>query len=51
MAGEVGRIAPGLHADIIAVRGDPTHDITALRGVVFVMKNGVVYLRPIARTT
>jgi imidazolonepropionase-like amidohydrolase len=46
----LGRIAPDLRADIIAVRGDPTRDISALRGVVFVMKNGVVYLSPIAKT-
>jgi imidazolonepropionase-like amidohydrolase len=50
MAGQIGRIAPGLRADIIAVHGDPTHDIATLRGVVFVMKDGVVYLRPIAKT-
>jgi imidazolonepropionase-like amidohydrolase len=50
MADEIGSIAPGLAADIIAVDGDPLADITAVRRVVFVMKGGVVY-RNEARTT
>jgi imidazolonepropionase-like amidohydrolase len=40
---EIGAIAPGLQADIIALDGDPLKDITAVRRVVFVMKGGVVY--------
>jgi len=40
---QIGAIAPGLQADIIALAGDPLHDITAVRRVVFVMKGGVVY--------
>jgi imidazolonepropionase-like amidohydrolase len=40
---EIGVIAPGFQADIIAVDGDPTKDITALGRVVFVMKGGRVY--------
>jgi imidazolonepropionase-like amidohydrolase len=43
MAGEIGSIAPGLEADIIALDGDPLRDITAVRRVVFVMKGGIVY--------
>lgn len=40
---EIGSIAPGLQADIIALNGDPLTDITAVRRVSFVMKGGVVY--------
>ena len=43
MADEIGSIAPGLQADIIALDGDPLKDITAVRRVVFVMKGGIVY--------
>ena len=39
----IGEIAPGMDADIIALDGDPREDITAVRRVVFVMKNGHVY--------
>ncbi|MGY1982085.1 metal-dependent hydrolase family protein [Nocardia gipuzkoensis] len=38
-----GRLAPGLLADIIAVPGDPTRDITVTEHVRFVMKGGVVH--------
>lgn len=40
---EIGSIAPGLQADIIALDGDPLTDITVVRRVSFVMKGGVVY--------
>jgi imidazolonepropionase-like amidohydrolase len=40
---EVGTLAPGMEADLIAVDGDPLKDITALRRVVFVMTGGKVY--------
>jgi imidazolonepropionase-like amidohydrolase len=40
---QIGSIAPGMQADIIALDGDPLKDITAARRVVFVMKGGVVY--------
>src|SRR5712692_8924971 len=43
MADQIGSIAPGLQADIIALDGDPLKNITAVRRVVFVMKGGVVY--------
>ena len=46
LANEIGTIAPGFQADIIAVDGDPTKDITALGRVVFVMKGGRVYKNP-----
>src|SRR5438067_3625391 len=43
MADQIGSIATGLQADIIALDGDPLKDITAARRVVFVMKGGVGY--------
>lgn len=39
----LGSIAPGRFADIIAVSGDPTRDVSELERVQFVMKAGVVY--------
>jgi len=50
MGDQIGRIAPGLEADIIALDGDPLRDITAVRRVVFVMKGGIVY-KNVARRT
>jgi len=43
LSDQIGSIAPGLQADIIALDGDPLKDVTAVRRVVFVMKGGVVY--------
>ncbi len=39
---QIGAVAPGFEADIIAVRGNPLTDITALKRVSFVMKGGIV---------
>ena len=43
--GSIGEIAPGAYADIIATKGNPLEDISALEHVHFVMKNGTVYKR------
>lgn len=46
LSGRVGRLAPGLAADVIAVEGDPLADPAALERVRFVMQGGVVRRRP-----
>ena len=43
MSGQLGVIAPGAYADIIAVSGDPLRDVSVLKNVSFVMKDGMVF--------
>ncbi len=43
MRGQLGVVAPGAYADVIAVAGDPLADVHALQQVQFVMKDGVVF--------
>jgi len=45
MTGDIGVIAPGAYADVVAVNGDPIRDISILKNVVFVMKDGAVFKR------
>jgi imidazolonepropionase-like amidohydrolase len=40
---QIGSIAPGMQADIIAIDGDPLKDPAAIRKVVFVMKGGRIF--------
>jgi len=43
LEGEIGFIKPGLQADIVVVKGDPSKEISVLRKVQWVMKDGVIY--------
>ena len=46
-ADDLGRLAPGYLADIIAVAGDPSLDISTTLDVGFVMKDGVIHKRTV----
>ena len=48
-AGELGVLAPGAYADVVAVAGDPLADVKVLEKVVFVMKDGTVYREAASR--
>ena len=43
LANEAGRIAPGMPADLVAIRGDPLTDVSELERMRFVMRAGVVH--------
>jgi imidazolonepropionase-like amidohydrolase len=48
--GQLGVIAPGAYADVIAVRGDPLGNVNLLENVAFVMKDGKVFKNELAPT-
>ncbi len=49
MKGEIGVVAPGAFADIVAVRGDPLKDVGILEHVRFVMRDGAVFKNEITK--
>jgi len=49
MKGEIGVLAPGAFADIVAVSGDPLKDVTILEHVRFVMKDGAIFKNDLAK--
>ncbi len=48
MPGQLGVVAPGAYADIVAVDGDPLRDVKVLEDVRFVMKDGKVFKNEVA---
>src|SRR6266446_6679739 len=49
MKGEIGVVAPGAFADIVAVNGDPLKDVGILEHVRFVMHDGAVFKNEITK--
>ena len=49
LAGQVGVVAPGAYADVVAVRGDPLKDVMELERVGFVMKDGAIFKNELVR--
>jgi len=49
MQGELGVVAAGAYADVIAVPGDPLQNIAELKNVRFVMHNGAVFKNELGR--
>jgi imidazolonepropionase-like amidohydrolase len=49
VTGQIGVLAPGAYADVIAVSGDPLRDITEFGRVQFVMKDGHVFKNEISQ--
>jgi imidazolonepropionase-like amidohydrolase len=49
MKGEIGVLAPGAYADVVAVNGDPLRDVKILQQVQFVMREGTVFKNDVAR--
>lgn len=47
-SGQIGELKPSFYADIIAVPGDPSQDISAVTKVAFVMKDGIIF-KPMAK--
>jgi imidazolonepropionase-like amidohydrolase len=49
MRGEIGVLAPGAYADVIAVSSDPLKDISALEHVRFVMQDGAIFKNELSK--